>query len=330
MPNHSAAADPASASLIATEHGLRTAAAMRTLQAKLCEQLGAADAAGAGASPVPFRSDAWVREEGGGGLSRVIEGGALFEKGGVLYSGINGRNIPPVVLQEHPEVDPGTPFFATGVSLILHPQNPYVPTVHFNVRYFEVGDVFWYGGGMDLTPYYPFRADCIHFHRTLKAACDRFDPGYYARFKPWCDRYFYLKHREEPRGIGGIFFNYLKDDRQRGLAFVEALGQTFLEAYLPIVERRRAHPYGERERAFQAYRRGRYVEFNLIYDQGTLFGLQSGGRTESILVSMPPVVNWRYDWKPKPESPEAALARDFLPPRDWAAETDPSEASRKS
>ena len=266
-----------------------------------------------------FGRDVWTREEGGGGIARVIEEGRVFEKGGVLYSAINGRNIPPVVLEEHPEVRPDTPYFATGVSLILHPRNPHVPTVHFNVRYFEVGEVFWYGGGMDLTPYYPLREDCIHFHRTIKACCDRFDPDYYARFKPWCDRYFYLRHRAEPRGVGGIFFNYLRDDRARGLDFIQALGEAFLAAYLPIVERRRDRSFGERERAFQSYRRGRYVEFNLLYDQGTLFGLQSGGRTESILVSLPPVVNWRYDWHAEPGSAEEALLRDFLSPRDWAA-----------
>jgi coproporphyrinogen III oxidase len=298
--------------LTATDHGHRTAAALRDLQARLCERLGAADGH-------PFGRDDWHREEGGGGIARVLEGGALFEKGGVLYSAINGSDIPAVVLEEHPDVRPGTPYFATGVSLILHPRNPYVPTVHFNVRYFEVGDVFWYGGGMDLTPYYPFREDCIHFHRTLKACCDRYDPGFYARFKPWCDRYFYLKHRQEPRGIGGIFFNYLREDRARGLDYILALGEAFLAAYLPIAARRRDTPYGERERDFQGYRRGRYVEFNLIYDQGTLFGLQSGGRTESILVSLPPLVHWRYDWRPKPGSPEEALLRDFLQPHDWAA-----------
>ncbi|HKJ00383.1 MAG TPA: oxygen-dependent coproporphyrinogen oxidase [bacterium] len=298
--------------LSATDHGHRTAQALLELQARLCERLGAADGHA-------FGRDEWQRAEGGGGIARALEGGGVFEKGGVLYSAINGRDIPPVVLAEHPDVQPGTPYFATGVSLILHPHNPYVPTVHFNVRYFEVGEVFWYGGGMDLTPYYSFREDCIHFHRTIKAACDRFDPDYYPRFKPWCDRYFYLKHREEPRGIGGIFFNYLRDDRARGLDYVLALGEAFLAAYLPIVERRRDVPFGERERDFQCYRRGRYVEFNLIYDQGTLFGLQSGGRTESILVSLPPVVRWRYDWHPEPGSSEEALQRDFLPPQDWAA-----------
>jgi len=296
----------------ASAHGQRTAAALQALQTRLCEAIAAEDGHA-------FGRDPWSHAEGGGGLSRVLEGGEVIEKGGVLYSAINGRAIPPVVLQEHPEVRPGTPFFATGVSLILHPRNPYVPTVHFNVRYFEVGDVYWYGGGMDLTPYYPFREDCIAFHRAIKDGCDRFDPGYYARFKPWCDRYFYLKHRGEARGIGGIFFNYLHDDRAAGLDYVLALGQAFLAAYLPIVARRRAHPFGERERDFQCYRRGRYVEFNLLYDQGTLFGLQSGGRTESILVLLPPAVRWRYDWRAQPGSAEAALLSDFLQPQEWAS-----------
>ncbi len=316
MPTPNAPADPAAsdaAGLTASAHGHRTAAALLALQDRLCAAIAAQDGH-------DFGRDPWQRAEGGGGVSRVLEDGAVIEKGGVLYSAINGRTIPPVVLEEHPEVRPDTPYFASGVSLILHPHNPYVPTVHFNVRYIEVGEVYWYGGGMDLTPYYPFREDCIHFHRTLKACCDRFDPGYYARFKPWCDRYFYLKHRQEPRGIGGIFFNYLHDERAGGLDYVLALGEAFLAAYLPILARRRDHPYGERERDFQSYRRGRYVEFNLIYDQGTLFGLQSGGRSESILVSLPPHVRWRYDWHPAPGSPEAALLSDFLPPRDWAAE----------
>ena len=297
----------------ASPHGKRTADALRTLQDELCASLGEEDGR-------QFGRDPWDRAEGGGGLSRVIEEGGVFEKGGVLFSAINGAGIPPVVLAEHPELEPDSPYFATGVSLILHPRNPYLPTVHFNVRYFEVGEVYWYGGGMDMTPYYPFRDDCIHFHRTLKHCCDAFNPDYYPRFKPWCDQYFYLPHRAEHRGIGGIFFNYLKDGRAEGLEFITALGQGFLAAYRPLVTRRREAPYGEREREFQAWRRGRYVEFNLIYDQGTLFGLQSGGRTESILVSLPPRVAWRYDWNPEPGSPEAALERDFLPPRDWAAE----------
>lgn len=298
----------------ATPFGLGIAQALQDMQDTICAAVSAAD----GQS---FHEDLWQREQGGGGRSRVLEGGGLIEKGGVLYSGINGSPLPPVVLRENPDIDPQTPFFATGVSLIFHPRNPYVPTVHFNVRYFEVGDVYWFGGGMDLTPYYPFREDCIHFHRSIRETCDRFDPTYYARFKPACDEYFYLPHRQEHRGIGGIFFNYLKDDRERTRDYVLALGQTLLDAYLPIVERRRALAYGERERDFQCYRRGRYVEFNLIYDQGTLFGLQSGGRTESILVSLPPQVTWRYNWAPAQGSPEGALMADFLPPRNWADES---------
>ncbi|MBI3993062.1 MAG: oxygen-dependent coproporphyrinogen oxidase [Candidatus Lambdaproteobacteria bacterium] len=297
----------------ATDFGRSLAVRLQTLQDELCDVLGGLDGG-------RFGDDRWTREQGGGGRSRVLEDGALIEKGGVLFSGINGSPLPDVVRREHPGLLADAVYFATGVSLIVHPRSPYVPTVHFNVRYFEVGDVYWFGGGMDLTPYYAFREDCIHFHRTVKSACDRVDLAYYPRFKPACDRYFYLRHRDEPRGIGGIFFNYLKDDRARSGEFVLALGRALLAAYVPIVERRRGVPYGERERAFQAYRRGRYVEFNLLYDQGTLFGLQSGGRTESILASLPPQVAWRYDWQPHPDSPEAALARDFLPPRDWAAE----------
>jgi coproporphyrinogen III oxidase len=289
----------------------RTAVAFQDLQERLCRELSRADGR-------EFGRDAWQRPEGGGGLSRVLENGNLFEKGGVLFSQIVGPEVPATVLQENPQLR-GQGYFATGVSLILHPRNPYVPTVHFNVRYFEAGGSFWFGGGMDLTPYYPLHEDCAHFHRTIKACCDAFDPAYYPRFKEACDRYFFLRHRGEARGIGGIFFNYLRDERERTFRFLLALGRTFLEAYLPIVARRRDTPYGERERAFQAYRRGRYVEFNLLYDQGTLFGLQSGGRVESILVSLPPRVEWRYDWKPEPGSPEERLTREFLPPRDWAA-----------
>ncbi len=290
----------------------QVADAFRALQLRICGALEAEDG-------TAFGSDPWQRPEGGGGLSRVLEGGGVFEKAAVLFSGVTGKELPPFVLKEHPDVRPGTPYFATGVSLICHPRSPHVPTVHFNVRYFEAGPVYWYGGGMDLTPYYPVREDCVHFHRAIKACCDRHALHYYGEFKPWCDRYFYLKHRQEPRGIGGIFFNYLRDSREPTLRFVLDLGEAFLQAYLPIVQRRRETPYGERERAFQAYRRGRYVEFNLLYDQGTLFGLQSGGRIESILASLPPQVAWRYDWHPEPGSPEDRLYRDFLPPQDWAA-----------
>ncbi|MCZ6645773.1 MAG: oxygen-dependent coproporphyrinogen oxidase [SAR324 cluster bacterium] len=297
--------------MIASQFGKELAEQLRGMQNTICDALGAADGA-------DFLSDEWRREEGGGGVSRVLQDGELLEKAGVLFSAINGSAVPEVVLRDNPDLDPATPYFATGVSLIFHPRNPYVPAVHFNVRYFEVGPVYWFGGGMDLTPYYPERADCIHFHRTIKECCDRFDPAYYPDFKDQCDKYFYLKHRSEARGIGGIFFNYLKGAREPARAFILALGQALLDSYLPIVERRRATPYGERERAFQCHRRGRYVEFNLLYDQGTLFGLQSGGRTESILVSMPPVVNWHYNWRPEEGSPESRLADQFLAPQDWA------------
>jgi coproporphyrinogen III oxidase len=271
----------------------------------------------------PFRADAWTRAEGGGGVSRLIEEGGLFERAGVLFSHVSGGSLPPSASASRPELA-GRGFEAMGVSLVLHPRNPYVPTVHLNVRCFvaskpDADDVWWFGGGMDLTPYYPFAEDAVHFHRTCKAALEPFGPEVHPRFKAWCDRYFFLRHRDEARGVGGIFY----DDLNEGgfahcFALTRSVGDHFLAAYAPIVERRRAHPYGERERDFQAYRRGRYVEFNLVYDRGTLFGLQSGGRTESILMSMPPVVRWRYDWHPQPGSPEARLYEEFLPPRDWA------------
>lgn len=299
--------------MIATEFGLALANDLKRMQDEICAEVSGCDGS-------PFREDLWTREQGGGGRSRVLEGGAIIEKGGVLFSGINGSPLPEFVRRENPQIEDGVPYFATGVSLILHPQNPYVPTVHFNVRYFEAGGVYWFGGGMDLTPYYPFREDCIHFHKTIKSCCDKFDASYYPRFKSACDQYFYLKHREEPRGVGGIFFNYLKDERGRTRNFLLELGHTFLAAYMPIVQSRKDMDFGGRERDFQSYRRGRYVEFNLIHDQGTLFGLQSGGRTESILVSLPPKVVWLYNWSAEPGSPEAALLSDFLPPRDWAQE----------
>lgn len=298
--------------MIASDFGEDLAGALRAMQDEICDAMTAIDGR-------PFATDEWQREEGGGGVSRVLENGGVLEKAGVMFSAINGTAIPSVVLKDNPDIAPGTPYFATGISLIFHPLNPYVPTVHLNVRYFEVAGVYWYGGGMDLTPYYPEREDCIHFHRTIKACCDRYDPAYYPRFKEECDRYFYLRHRGEARGIGGIFFNYLKDERQRTREFILDLGKVLLDSYLPLVEKRRATPYGEQERAFQCYRRGRYVEFNLLYDQGTMFGLQSGGRTESILVSMPPVVNWRYNWQARHDSPESRLVTDFLVPQDWAA-----------
>ena len=273
-----------------------------------------------------FRTDAWTRpadaETTGGGASRVIEDGRVFERGGVNFSRVAGSRLPPSASAHRPELA-GRRWEAMGVSLVLHPRNPYAPTVHMNVRAFVAthggeAPVWWFGGGMDLTPYYGFEDDARHFHATCKAALDPFGPDLHPRFKAWCDRYFFLKHRNEPRGIGGIFFDdFSEGGFDRAFALTRSVGNAFLGAYLPILERRRATPYGERERDFQAYRRGRYVEFNLVYDRGTLFGLQSGGRTESILMSLPPVVKWRYAWHPEPGSPEAALYSDFLVARDW-------------
>jgi coproporphyrinogen III oxidase len=270
-----------------------------------------------------FRRDAWTRAEGGGGVSRLIEDGALFERGGVNFSHVLGASLPPSASAGRPELA-GRAFEAMGVSIVLHPRNPYVPTVHMNVRSFVAtkdgaAAVWWFGGGMDLTPYYGFEEDAAHFHRTCKAALAPFGADVHPRFKDWCDRYFFLKHRNEPRGVGGIFFDDLNSpDFDTCFALMRSVGDHFVGAYRPIVERRRDHPFGERERDFQAYRRGRYVEFNLVYDRGTLFGLQSGGRTESILMSLPPVVKWRYDWKPALGTPEAKLYEVFLVPRDWA------------
>jgi coproporphyrinogen III oxidase len=269
-----------------------------------------------------FRRDAWTRSEGGGGVSRLIEDGALFERGGVNFSHVMGASLPPSATAARPELA-GRGFEALGVSLVLHPRNPYVPTVHMNVRSFVATrdgaePVWWFGGGMDLTPYYGFEEDAAHFHRTCKAALAPFGADLHPRFKDWCDRYFFLKHRGEPRGVGGIFFDdFNSPDFVTCFALTRSVGDHFIEAYRPIVERRRDLPFGERERDFQAYRRGRYVEFNLVYDRGTLFGLQSGGRTESILMSLPPVVKWRYDWRPEPGTPEARLYDVFLVPRDW-------------
>jgi len=265
-----------------------------------------------------FASDAWQRPEGGGGITRVIEEGNVFERGGVNLSRVHGSRLPPSATAARPQLA-GEPWEAMGVSLVLHPRNPYCPTVHLNVRFLSSKDTWWFGGGMDLTPYYGVEEDARHFHASCKQALDPFDAAYYARFKRWCDQYFFLKHRNEPRGIGGIFFD---DFAERGFDFsfrlARSVGDAFLGAYVPILERRKDLPYGERERAFQLYRRGRYVEFNLVYDRGTLFGLQSGGRTESILMSMPPHAAWRYDWQPAPGSPEEKLYTDFLKPRDWA------------
>ena len=285
------------------------------LQARIVVQLEQLDG-------MAFRRDAWERSEGGGGLSCVIEDGHLLERGGVNFSHVRGNSLPASATAARPELA-GRGFEAMGVSLVLHPRNPYVPTVHMNVRFLlahkaMADPVWWFGGGMDLTPYYPFEEDAIHFHRTCRDALAPFGPLYYPRFKRWCDEYFYLKHRKEPRGIGGVFFDDLNElDFDVSFRIMHAVGEGFLPGYLPIAERRRELAYGLREREFQAYRRGRYVEFNLVYDRGTLFGLQSGGRTESILMSLPPEVQWRYDWHPLPGSPEARLYDEFLIQRDW-------------
>jgi len=264
-----------------------------------------------------FRVDAWQRAEGGGGETRVLEEGDLFERAGVNVSRVQGAALPPSASASRPQLA-GRAYDAMGLSLVLHPRNPYCPTVHMNVRFFSAGDTWWFGGGMDLTPYYGFAEDARHFHATCRDALAPYGADYHARYKRWCDEYFFLKHRGEPRGIGGIFFDDLADQSfEHSLALTRSVGEHFVPAYLPIVQRRKGNAYGERERAFQAYRRARYVEFNLVYDRGTLFGLQSGGRTESILVSMPPRAEWRYDWKPEPGSAEEALYREFLVPKDW-------------
>jgi coproporphyrinogen III oxidase len=275
----------------------------------------------------PFLRDGWVREPGsrlqGDGLSRLVEEGGLFERAGCNFSHVRGPSLPSSATQHRSELA-GAPFEAMGVSLVFHPRNPYVPTVHMNVRLFAAFPagreaISWFGGGMDLTPYYGFEEDAVHFHRSCRDALAPHGVDLYPRFKRWCDEYFFLKHRNEPRGVGGIFFDDFHELGFDGsFAVIRAVGDAFVDAYEPIVQRRRGLPYGERERDFQAYRRGRYVEFNLVYDRGTLFGLQSGGRTESILMSMPPLVKWRYDWHPEPGTPEARLYAEFLKPREWA------------
>ncbi|HCF28038.1 MAG TPA: oxygen-dependent coproporphyrinogen oxidase [Cyanobacteria bacterium UBA11049] len=310
---------------------------MKQMQNKICQALEQLDRVG------KFQQDEWEREEGGGGRSRLLRDGAVFEQGGVNFSEVWGSHLPPSILAQRPEAA-GHKYYATGTSIVLHPRNPYVPTVHLNYRYFEAGPVWWFGGGTDLTPYYPFAEDAAHFHSTFKQACDAHHPEYYPVFKCWCDEYFYLKHRKETRGIGGIFFDYQDGQGQlyRGphpqgaaavysnqvgslalrrwedlFAFVRGCGEAFLPAYIPIIERRRSLEYGDRERNFQLYRRGRYVEFNLVYDRGTIFGLQTNGRTESILMSLPPLVRWEYGYQPEPNMPEAQLYETFLKPQDW-------------
>jgi coproporphyrinogen III oxidase len=290
------------------------------LQARICAALEEEDGS------TRFQSDAWTRPEGGGGGdTRVLEDGAVFEKAGVNFSHVEGASLPPSATVRRPELA-NSPFEVLGVSLVVHPRNPYVPTAHLNVRFFcakpgSGNSTWWFGGGFDLTPYYGFAEDAVHWHRTARAACEPFGADLYARLKETCDRYFFLKHRGEARGVGGIFFDdYTDGGFARAFAFARSVGDSYLPAYRPIVARRKSMPWAERERAFQLHRRGRYVEFNLVWDRGTLFGLQSGGRTESILMSLPPLVAWHYDWRAEPGSPEARLATDFLCPRDWLAD----------
>lgn len=309
---------------------------VQTLQDDICTALENLD------GQAKFQQDTWQRAAGGGGRTRVIRDGRVFEQGGVNFSEVWGDTLPPSILNQRPEAM-GHGFYATGTSMVLHPRNPYIPTVHLNYRYFEAGPVWWFGGGVDLTPYYPDREDVLHFHTTLKQACDAHHPQFYPAFKRWCDEYFYLKHRQETRGVGGIFFDYLdprghlyagpnlegtaaRYSQQVGpvpltweeqFAFVQSCGNAFLPAYLPIADRHQDRPYGDRERKFQLYRRGRYVEFNLVYDRGTVFGLQTNGRTESILMSLPPLVRWQYDYTPAPNTAEAELYTTYLKPQDW-------------
>lgn len=296
---------------------------LRSLQDRICSALEAAD------GTAKFARDKWDRTEGGGGESRVLRGGSVFEQAGVNFSHVMGTRLPPSATAQRPELA-DAPWVAMGVSLVIHPRNPYVPTTHANVRFFSTtrGDhpIWWFGGGFDLTPYYPFEEDVLHWHQTAQQACAEFGDDVYTKHKDWCDRYFFLKHRNETRGVGGLFFDDLNEwGFERCFAYQRSVGDHFLGAYLPIVARRKDIPYGERERQFQLYRRGRYVEFNLVYDRGTSFGLQSGGRTESILMSLPPLVRWEYNWQPEAGTPEARLYSDFLRPRDWLRELAGSE-----
>lgn len=291
---------------------------LRGLQDRICSALEQTD------GTAKFASDRWERAEGGGGESRVLRNGAVFEQAGVNFSHVMGARLPASATAQRPELADAQ-WMATGVSLVIHPWNPYVPTTHANVRFFSArnadSQAWWFGGGFDLTPYYPFAEDVLHWHRTAQQACTGFGDDVYAKHKDWCDRYFFLKHRNETRGVGGLFFDDLNEGGfERCFAYQRSVGDRFLDAYLPIVARRKDHPHGERERQFQLYRRGRYVEFNLVYDRGTSFGLQSGGRTESILMSLPPLVRWEYNWNPEPGSAEARLYSDFLRPRDWLRE----------
>lgn len=278
------------------------------LQDRICKGLEACD------SQAKFHEDNWKREGGGGGRTRVMTDGAIFEKAGVNFSTVFGEM--PENLGKKLNLDGKTDFFATGTSLVLHPHNPMIPTTHANFRYFETKDKVWFGGGADITPYYPYREDIVHFHQTLKNACDKHNDNYYPKFKKWCDEYFTIRHRDEMRGSGGIFFDYLKDNLEETFKFVQDAGNSFLSAYVPIVEKRRNETFGERERHFQLIRRGRYVEFNLVYDRGTVFGLETKGRIESILMSLPKLAQWDYDYKPEPESKEQA-AMAYFQPQDW-------------
>ena len=328
---------PTLANLPASDSRSRISEFMKSLQDEICQGLEEVD------GQAKFIEDSWQRPEGGGGRSRVLREGAVFEQAGVNFSEVWGKELPPSIDKQRPEAA-GHEFYATGTSMVLHPRNPYIPTVHLNYRYFEAGPVWWFGGGADLTPYYAFEEDASHFHRTFKQVCDQHHPEYYPVFKRWCDEYFYLNHRQEARGIGGIFFDYQDglDPLYRGpfaesdaaiyseklspqqprnweeiFSFINDCGRAFLPAYVPIVQKRHSTEYGDRERQFQLYRRGRYVEFNLVYDRGTIFGLQTNGRTESILMSLPPLVRWEYCYQPAPNTPEAKLYDVFLKPQDW-------------
>jgi coproporphyrinogen III oxidase len=290
------------------------------LQMEITSSLQAADGL------TEFVTDDWIRESGGGGRTMVLAGGKVFEQAGVNFSEVTGNSLPASATAHRPELA-GRNFRAMGVSLVIHPENPHVPTSHANVRFFiaenpDSEPVWWFGGGFDLTPYYAYEEDCKHWHQTAKQACDPFGPDKYIKYKQWCDDYFYLKHRSEARGIGGLFFDDLNEpDFETAFAFMRSVGDHYIPAYLPIVEKRKDTAFGEQEKKFQWYRRGRYVEFNLVYDRGTLFGLQSGGRTESILMSLPPVVNWQYKYQPEPGSREARLTEFFLQSRDWLGGT---------
>ncbi|MCP9837173.1 oxygen-dependent coproporphyrinogen oxidase [Cyanobium sp. N.Huapi 1H5] len=323
----------------------RAKALLMGLQDSICAGLASLDGG------ADFEEQSWERPEGGGGRSRVMKDGRVFEQGGVNFSEVEGERLPPSILSQRPEAE-GHRWFATGTSMVLHPRNPYVPTVHLNYRYFEAGPVWWFGGGADLTPYYPFLEDARHFHRTLKGACDGVDPAYYKVFKPWCDEYFFLKHRGETRGVGGIFYDYqdpggvlykggdpegpaaaasaavgpLHQNWEQLFALASACGNAFLPSYVPIVERRHGLDWGDVERQFQLYRRGRYVEFNLVFDRGTIFGLQTNGRTESILMSLPPLVRWEYGYTAAEGSREALLTELFTRPQNWLE--DPSLEER--